>query len=285
VDGLVGRGLRLAPGAHLFRHGPGESWIAVGPDESMHRVELAPPIAGPLLSCLLDGRPVADARALCADPDGFDRLAAAFADAGFAVWSGAPDSSPDSDGQVLVDGAGPLAAEVLDKVARSGRAGDEGDAIGALRRGERPAAIVSVAGWLPDTRWRELDRLADASGTPWTRAAFEGSTLYLGPMTVWGTTAGYQDVRTRRLAASDCPDELEAYWASLSRPGEPPPPPVLGPAELAAAAGFLVSQVLGHLAGRLPTHAQVAFDPAGFTWASHPVLPIPRNLMTAGTLD
>ncbi|HBL28779.1 MAG TPA: hypothetical protein DD490_18245, partial [Acidobacteria bacterium] len=66
--------------------------------------------------------------------------------------------------------------------------------------------------------------------------------FHLGPLAIPGRTAGYADVRARRLAAARHPAELEAWWRHLDGGRDVPAVPWPEPAALAALAAALLSR-------------------------------------------
>ena len=118
----------------------------------------------------------------------------------------------------------------------------------------------------------------------WHGCHAEGDRFYLGPF--WSpsdpVTPSYRDVRDRRLAADPHPDSLEAYWRYVDRGEGLPPVPWPDAGGVAVIAGTLASDLLAVARGeRPPSHGhQLAYDPATGRWRRHPVLPVPRGLMT-----
>lgn len=176
-------------------------------------------------------------------------------------------------------GAGPALAHVHDLLVSAGvRVALTG--VGDLD-GDRPDAVVAVGRWLPDADWRRLDAWSAAADVAWHRVHAEGRRWYVGPFTIPGLTPSYEDLRLRRLAASDWPEDLLAMWAWLDGGGAPADGhgPRVG-AVLAAA--LVVADVMAHLGGALVpgAHVQVGIDAATGTIRRHPVLAVPRHLIT-----
>ena len=197
------------------------------------------------------------------------------------VPDGASEMSPPP--RVLVIGENPLAQSVANLFLASGAMVDS-----ISRPILNPASLaridcaVAASGWLPDALWTELDERCEAAGTPWHRAYLEGPRCFIGPLTIPGVSASYRDLRLRRIAASPWPEELQAHWRALDDnsgigtvdwPAYP---------ALVAAASALASDVLTYLAGGQAPGAigQVEFDATTWLWHTHPVLPIPRGIMT-----
>ncbi|MBL7493699.1 hypothetical protein I6A60_34965 [Frankia sp. AgB1.9] len=137
--------------------------------------------------------------------------------------------------------------------------------------------LMACAGWLPDGHWRQVEQWCARHGTAWTRCHAEGLALFAGPLTVAGRTASYADLRGRRLAAADAPDELLALWAWLDRPDQDHPEvPWPGRGVVAVAAGLLLAEIERWWAtGQLPrVDVQLEVGSDG-TVTRHPVLPLP----------
>lgn len=137
--------------------------------------------------------------------------------------------------------------------------------------------LMSCAGWLPDERWREVDRWCTAARKPWHMSYAEGTAFFVGPISLPGRTATYADTRARRIAAAGNPEELLSFWAYLDRERglSPVPWPPEGGANLVA--GLLAGDVLACLAGRpVPSVGfQLYVDPLSASICRHPVLPLP----------
>jgi hypothetical protein len=263
---------RLRDGWHLFA-GPGESWMLLSPEERFLRLKSEPALAARLARRLAGEEIEEDA--------GLRVLLDRFGEQGLLARP-MPRQAPR---RVAVRGGGPVADEVARLLGES--AGLRVERIGT---GELPAVadladlVIACAGWLPDADWLRLDAWAAARGIAWHGCHAEGLRFYLGPLAIPGRTAGYADVRARRLAAARLPAELEAYWAYLDGGHGVPPVPWPGAGAVAAMAGALVEDALAWLAGRpAPSEGyQVAFDPARWHWHRHPVLPVPRDLLREG---
>lgn len=144
--------------------------------------------------------------------------------------------------------------------------------------------MVCCAGWLPDAHFQARDAWCAEQGVAWHGLYAEGSRFHLGPF--WlpddPSTVRYADARARRLAADAHPDGLEAYWSYLDSGLYVPPFTPPNPAEAALLAGALAADILAWSAGSTPpSHGhQLAYDRSGGHWRRHPVLPVPRGLMT-----
>ncbi|MYW06353.1 hypothetical protein GT354_50365, partial [Streptomyces sp. SID3343] len=142
----------------------------------------------------------------------------------------------------------------------------------------RADAVVSCADHLPDRRRREVDGWCARHAVAWHRCHAEGTGYVVGPMTVPDHTAGYTDVRGRRLAAAGSPDELAALWQHLDDP-QVPLPAVPGPSAAAVAllSGMLAHDVLTWCATGLPAVPDhlLDIDPARATVVHRPLLPLP----------
>ena len=202
-----------------------------------------------------------------------------------AIGSGGTDSSSGRS-RVTVEGDGPIATLLLE-LLRSG--GLQATAV-AWAEGDGSVSSadlwVSCAQWLPDARFRELDAACVAHGVAWHGVYSEGCRFHLGPL--WmpedPLTARYADARDRRLAAAPYPEGLEAYWQYLDSGSGVPRSDPPSPAEAALVAGALAADILAWSAGSRPPSLgdQLAFDRATGRWRRHPVLPVPRGLLTEG---
>jgi hypothetical protein len=192
---------------------------------------------------------------------------------------------PTAPGWVVIVGGG-LTSELVDGLlSRSGvRVELAADLDGLDQAGPptkaTPDAVVAVARWLPDRRWRALDGWAAKVGVPWHRAHGEGRSWYVGPFTVPGESPSYEDLRLRRLAACPWPADLLELWAWLDGGGTAAGCEQPGPGE-AVAAALLAADVLAHLRGEpVPgSHVQVGVDAVTGIVRRHPVLPVPRDLL------
>lgn len=136
--------------------------------------------------------------------------------------------------------------------------------------------IVTCAGWLPDAEWQALGELCAQHATPWHSTYVEGDTVVVGPLFQPARTANYLDVRGRRLAAAEAPDELLGLWSYLESVQPKPPVPWTGPTA-AVVAGLIAADVLAVAQGEpCPTQEhQLVFRPSIGTIERHRVLPLP----------
>lgn len=244
----------ISPGYHVFRGSDG-TWRYATPDEQFVR------ITGPdhLLSQVSspDGP---------ADPG----LAAALTERG-VLTDAPPAREVGKESRVHLEGDGPVAEQLVPllgaAVTLTRGPGDEDVVLGS-------DLLISCAGRLPDTRWRQVDAWLTERRRPWHRVHVEGNSLVLGPFSVPGATASYEDTRGRRLAASPTPGELADLWHHLD--GSDLPTPIPAPAA-AIAAGLLAADILAHLAGGTPPSIghQLVLPFATLTPARHPVVPLP----------
>ncbi|MDQ3763237.1 MAG: hypothetical protein M3460_16840 [Actinomycetota bacterium] len=189
-----------------------------------------------------------------------------------------------SSARVAVTGTHPVAAalvELLTGVATVEYLGEK-EHLAFSRSGGEPDLLVSCVGWLPDTRWRALDRTLRRHPIPWHHSHFEGDRIFLGPFWLPQRTASYRDLRARRLAACGAPDELKDWWRSLETPPAPPLPTLSRPGARLTAA-LLAADVLAWLDGRSPPseNHEVEVDVTNGRWWRHPVLLLPQ----VGLLD
>lgn len=263
--------LRLRDGCHLFPL-PGGVWALYGPGDELLRVQAEPAAVERVLAVL--GAPVPPSEALADDSEAL-ALLGRFAERDLLIPREREPDGGLSGCRVHVDGDGPVAREVAALLAKAGVEAPDAP------HGETDL-VVACAGWLPDARFRALDAWCSERRIPWHSCYAEGDRFYLGPIALPGKTASYEDARARRLAASPCPHELEAFWRWLDSKNAPAVP-WPGPAAVAALAGTLAADVLAVLGGFPPPSAgyQIGFEPATFTWRRHPVLPVPRILSAA----
>lgn len=253
---------RLAPGAHAVPEGA-DGLLLTTPAEEVARVHLPGGDRELLLDVLTGRRTADDALATAADPG----LLAEVFDGCAAEGITGPPPAAATGGTVTILGDNPLSAVLMPLLATVGfTVADDGD------------QLVSCAGWLPDAEWRRLDD--ERAERPWHRCHVEGTRLVVGPFSVPGAPT-YLDTRTRRLAASAWPDELEALWHHLDTATDLPPVPWPDPGVLAVAAGLVVADLVAYRAGHRPPGAdrQVVVDPADLAWHAHPVLPLPTGIM------
>lgn len=276
---MSGQGaVRLRPGALFYPGGDGRWRVALEDDEFLiveGRGEIFAAARPYLHGFGDDARPTEAVRQM------LDR----FADEGL-VYSAAPAPR----GAVLLDCGGqetaenPLGAEVrrqcaavgIEVVRWAGSAAENG--LSGAGADAESRVLVSCAGWLPDARWARLDRWCAERGVPWHRVHLEGGRVVLGPFTSCGPSElRYRDVRGRRLAAADAPEELLTLWRYLDTGDEVPAPPWPSAPALAVAAAMIVADVGAVLRGEpAPTAGhQVVLDAASLDHVWHRVLPLP----------
>jgi hypothetical protein len=272
------RTLRLAPNCHAFA-GPGDSVLVYTAAEEFIKIELAPQQSSALLDLLHGRHTPRSVQAVIDEPELAEILDALAAEGIFAEEAGRLPAL--SRQRVEVRGANPI-GEAVAGLLRAAEVGEVRLVADAPLHGEADL-IVACAGWLPDREWQALDAWCRDRRIPWHRCHAEGSRWYLGPLTVWGQTAGYADVRDRFLAASAYPEEMLAYRRYLAAGGAVPEVAWPGPAAVAMLAGAMVQDALAYLRNEpIPTlGCQLSFAPAGLSWERHPVLPVPRDLLAA----
>ncbi|CUU54906.1 hypothetical protein Ga0074812_103396 [Parafrankia irregularis] len=272
--------MRLAEGHHLYEF-PDGSWRVLGPGDAFLRVT-GPSEAVARLRERLCGPPPRKAEPARLVTDGDERsdavvgqLADALRERGVIVDADSSARARPGPSVLHVAGDGPVARLVADLAAGWATRVRRGPVDETVVRGAD--VLVDCAGWLPDTDWRRVERWCGQHATAWTRAHMEGLSLFAGPLTVPGRSAGYEDVRGRRLAAAGAPEELLAHWSWLgASTSEPPPVPWPGRGVVAVAAGLLLGEVERWWAtDQLPEiDVQVEVGPDG-EMRRHPVLPLP----------
>ncbi|MEM9553513.1 MAG: hypothetical protein AAGC60_04590 [Acidobacteriota bacterium] len=296
-ESLAGR-YRLAPGFHLVPADDG--WLVYRPDGLFARLRVDPSLPAAVAALLADESTPDSVGLKQALPDeaalnGFFR----------ALESEGVIVAIESEGErlalerrreltrstIAIDGDGPIATRLLELL--------RGGGLDAQRRPpsadlgswplDPPApgtrmAVVCCAAWLSDARFTASDAWCVEHGVAWHGVYSEGARFHLGPF--WlpddPRTVRYADARARRLAADAHPDGLEAYWRYLDRGEAVAPPSPADSAESALIAGALASDLLAWARGeRPPSHGhQLAFDRSSGRWRWHPVLPVPRGLLT-----
>jgi hypothetical protein len=265
--------MKLAAGNHLYPY-PDGTWRAAGPGDVFLRVAGPPEVVANLRDRLLADHGGVPATGPGDATDAVAPLAEALRDHGVLVDGPIPAAATRRSPRLHVDGDGPVARLVAELAGgwAEVRQGPLDEA--AVRDAD---VVMACAGWLPDAAWRRAQAWCERHGTAWTRCHAEGLSLLAGPLTVPGRSAGYADVRGRRLAAADTPDELLALWAWLDRPGTDHPP-VAWPARgvIAVAAGLLLGEVERWWAadGLPDVDVQWEISPDGVV-TRHPVLPLP----------
>lgn len=266
--------LRLRAGHHLYP-GPDGQWYLYRPGQEFIRLRVPAGRAAALASVLQGTVPVPD----FPDPAGLDELLDRFEAAGMLAPADSARGGASAAGAgstVAVTGRNPLAAEVARLLSAAGV---------EVRRGHHPVlephldALVSCAGWLPDSAWRDLDSWTAEQAIGWHMVYAEGDHFYLGPPARGSGSPRYADVRARRLAAASAPEALRAYWAYLEAGGPVPPVVWPGPGVVAVIAGLLVTDVLAMLAGRPVPGADYQVEVHAETLATcrHPVLALPAQ--------
>ncbi|WP_462203149.1 TOMM precursor leader peptide-binding protein [Frankia sp. CcWB3] len=262
----------FAPGHHLYRAADG-SWRYSAPGNVFVRI-------GGEDRLLALVRDVAAGATQLPLPDvdrpAVERMTAALTDRGVFVGPGRVGTVP-AGWKVRLDGDSPvvgklteLLGDLLEDVECTVGPADEAAVAGS-------DVVVSCARWLPDSHWCRLDQWCAAHHTPWHGCYAEGDTFVVGPLSMPGRTACYQDTRGRRLAAAALPDELIAHWAYLDSDTVKPPAPFT-PAATAVLAGLLAADLRALAAGSaVPSEGhQLVVDLTTASISRHPVLPLPN---------
>ena len=268
---------RLRRGYHLFE-AAGDGWLLLEPDGTFVRLHLPPEQVAALAALLRGDEPAAD------PAEALPGLLALFAERGLLEDETA-EAVFLATRRVVLLGEGPIATALAALLREAGFAdplssfalGDEG----AIPAGTE--LVICCAGWLPDRAFSRVDDFCQRAGIARHFCHAEGDRFYLGPFCLPGDdqTAPYADVRARRLAAEVFPDGLEACWRYLES-GQTPAVPWPDAGCVAMIAGALAADILAWAAGRQPPSRgdQLAFCPATLAWHRHPVLPVPRGLLT-----
>lgn len=260
---------RLTPGSHAVPDGTG-GLLLTTPTEEIAQVELPGPDRDLLLEVFAGLCPPAGALERAVDVELLrEVLEAAEAE---GITGPVPEQHDPAPRTAAVAGDNPLADAVRPVLAAAGF---------GTAAADDAHVLVACAGFLPDEHWQRLDQQQAEAGRPWHRACLEGDRIVLGPFTVFPHGPTYRDTRTRRLASSSWPDELEALWRHLDAGKALPPEPWPDAGILAVAAGLIVADLCAHRDGRRPAGAdrQVVIDPHTATWQAHPVLPVPTGIM------
>lgn len=265
---------RLRAGHHLFLAEDG-GWLLLQPDGVFVRLHLPATRVAAVADHLLAPEPAEEAEPAVAE------LLAIFAERGLLAPAGGPAAILPQRRNIAIDGEGPVAAALFPLLAAEGLL-----PVALDPRGELPSGlslIASCAGWLPDLHWQAIAASCRERGIAWHGCHAEGERFYLGPCWLPGhpLTASYPDVRARRLAAEMHPDGLEAYWRYAEK-GPTPPVPWPGAGAIAMLAGAMAADIAAWARGEDPPSLgfQLAFDAARLDWRRHPVLPVPRGLLT-----
>ncbi len=286
--------LRLRLGVHLFQGDAGRLLIRTPLDEFV-RLQADPMAVRGVLAAF--GMPVlpGDAASTDATPSaeaaGVRALLDAFVEQGFAE----PDDAA-ADERVALAAAdvtiasvprNPIAEAVCALLSKAG--------VARVRLIDTMAPLdlddthlrIECAAWLPDARWRELDRQCAIRRRAWLGCYGEGPRFFVGPFAHPGGEASYEDLRARRLAASRAPEELAAHWAFLDRHGHTLPLPWPNAGAISVLAGVLVADAITFLSGGAPATDgwQFGFEPRRLRWSHHPVLAVPKALMSEADDD
>lgn len=275
---------RLAPGYHLI---PAEGgWLLCRPDGCFARLRI-PTELGEEAARALAGEPQAPEL----NGDQLEGLLSSLVAEGAAeVVAGV--SSTESDPavrRVALEGRGETACLLAEILKSAGLAVELGSEIsdGSARQEETrqaPDVWVSCADWLPDERFQAVDDWCVENKVAWHGFYAEGDRFHLGPF--WlpddPRTVRYADARARRLSAEVHPEGLLAYWRYVAANRRVNPAQPVNPAEAALIAGALAADILAWSKGETPpSHGhQLAYNRPTGCWRRHPVLPVPRGLMT-----
>lgn len=287
---LVTTRYRLLPGYHLLPSSG--SWVLFRPDGRFVRLKIRPELCEALAIALSDAPPFYSAAEPAAQE--IDDLLAQFLAEGLllAEEAGTEDHETQQSAPslaVVVQGDDAIAGRLCELLSAEG-IDTAREASGSFERLAEVAAdlaagiLVNGAGWLPDHRFQATDTWCRARGIAWHGYYAEGDRLHLGPFWLPGDsrTTPYADVRARQLAASVHPQGLEDYWRYLEAGELVAPLEPLRHWEAALVAGTLAADLIAHANGAMPpSHGhQLAYHRSTGRWQWHPVLPVPRGLLT-----
>lgn len=278
---------RFSPGHHVFETAD-EGWLLYEPSGAFVRLRAPADALRALTAFVQDDAAAGEPDAAVSD------LLTRFEARG-VIERGVPRSravepAPDAGTarRARITGSGPIAA-ALDRLLETedGLRADT-TAIGGVAIDEMGLddvdLVIDCAGWLPDTRWRARDEGCRERSIAWHGCYAEGGRFYLGPFFAPDdpSTASYRDVRARRLAAAPYPEGLEGYWRHVEEGQVVTAVDWPNAGGVARIAGALAADVIAWSRGETPpSHGhQLAFDPSTGRWTWHPVLPVPRGLMT-----
>lgn len=177
-------------------------------------------------------------------------------------------------GPVAVVGTGLIAGALTELLSRAGFPVERvaaGDIRGRLASASRPATVSWCSDGLPPADWQDHCDATLLAGATWQCCSVEGAIAVLEPIAAAPGDVGHADVRGRRLAASQSPDHLAAYWA-----GEPVhTSPALGVVEAHLVAALLAADLIRCARGQGRTRLVRLVDLRTQTVSDHPVLPLP----------
>jgi hypothetical protein len=261
---------RLQPNCHFFRL-PDGGWRLHTPEGKFIRLRITP-LQGELLAQIFDGK-----LSLTIEQDSsIEKLLELFQNQGFLTLEKAAILPCQT---VLVFGENRLAEQVSKLLQTTANVMQQADF--SLPK-DKPDFVVACADWLPDAAWQKLDAWCESQNVSWLMAYREGRRYVIGPLSVPGETASYRDTSARRLAATHYPEELAGYWSYLNENGAKLPLPTTTEAELAVVAGTIVGLVKLKLESQptVEVSDQLIYDPTTLSWERHPVLPVPRNILS-----
>nr|BFE85332.1 hypothetical protein GCM10020093_079330 [Planobispora longispora] len=146
------------------------------------------------------------------------------------------------------------------------------------------AAVTWCCDGHPPAEWTSLDALLTRRGIAWQRCSVEGATIVVEPVALGPDDVTHADVRARRLAASESPEHLLAYWTASGEERRRGPSPI-GPAQAAFVAAVLAADLADQVARadgagrRAVTGARRLrlVDSVELTVTDHPILPLPPS--------
>ncbi|GGS61787.1 hypothetical protein GCM10010156_20630 [Planobispora rosea] len=242
------------------------------------------PVAGETVLRTPSGEFLRVNRELGDDPDRMDPETLGAFEARGLVTAPGPSRWP---GPVTVVGDGAIAAALRGLLDRMGAEVIHADDLrpSALDPDLSPAdcaAVVWCCDGHPPEAWATLDTLLTRRGIAWQRCSVEGATIVIEPVALGPDDVTHADVRARRLAASESPEHLLAYWTASGEDRRRGPSPI-GPAQAAFVAALLAADLADQVGGADGAGRRAAagarrlrlVDSVELTVTDHPILPLP----------
>ncbi|MFE3454887.1 hypothetical protein ACFXJ8_38785 [Nonomuraea sp. NPDC059194] len=177
---------------------------------------------------------------------------------------------------VAVVGTGLIATALVELLPRAGLPAEpvtaaELSARLAAADARLPAAVSWCCDGLPLADWCETGAALISAGVAWQRCSVEGACAVLEPVAMNADDVDHADVRGRRMAASESPEHLAAYWADEPLHAEP----ALGVVEAHLVAALLAAELVRCSHGGGLTRTLRLVDLLSQTVSDHQILPLP----------